>query len=215
MNRDQIENAAANKVEMDLSEFMPTAKPVSNAPQYVNINGEVSPAVLAGILGCSDAMIYKYRQNGMLPPNSDASYRDSIKHHVLYYKNKSANKATGLSEAALLQKVQLDRARTESTWLQIKKDRGQLVDVDTLAQVFEPHFLHMRTQLCSIARKFPEVQKEIDAIMNGWARLGEEMRVNAQKELDDFIEMKMEEEIQIEEVDPEEAEAAAAEEEYD
>lgn len=206
--RDQIDAANRVKDEIDLSEFMPQKNTTQNfATQYININGETSPAVLAGILGCSPAMVYQYRQNGMLPPNSDASYRDCIKHHVLFYKNKSANKATGLSEAALLQKVQLDRARTESTWLQIKRDRGQLVETTTLAQVFEPHFLHMRTQLCSIARKFPEVQKEIDTIMNGWARLGEELRIEAQQELDDFIEMKMNEEIEIDEVPQEEIES--------
>lgn len=205
MTRDQIENAAS--AEIDLSEFIPKEKaaPVKAGAQYVNINAEVSPSVLAGILGVADASVYKYRQDGKLPPNSDATLRDCIKHHVLFWKNKSTNKATGLSEAALLQKVQLDRARTESTWLQIKRDRGQLVDVAQLSQVFEPHFLHMRTQLCSIARKFPEVQKEIDAILNGWAKLGEEMRINSQEELNAFIEQKMDEEIEIEDYEMDDA----------
>ena len=167
----------------------------------VDINGEISPAVLAGILGCNVSMVYQYRQDGKLPPNSDASLRDCLKHHVTYWKNKSIQKATGLSEAALLQKVQLDRARTESTWLQIKKERGELVDTDLLAQTFEPHFLHLRTQLCSLARKHPDIQMEIDKILNGWAKLGEEMSIKATEELQDFIQIQMDKEIDIEDPD--------------
>lgn len=211
MNRDQIENgrnitAVGDLGDLDLSEFLTPQADAKRGKQLVDINGEVSPAVLAGILGCNVSMVYQYRQDGKLPPNSDASLRDCLKHHVTYWKNKSIQKATGLSEAALLQKVQLDRARTEATWLQIKRDRGELVDTAKLAQTFEPHFLHLRTQLCSLARKNPSLQVEIDKIMAGWAKLGEEMKLQATEELDNFIQTQMEKEVEIEDADLEEVE---------
>ena len=222
MNRDKIENGRNTTAigqekslgDLDLSEFLKdTAQNtavITKGKQLVDINGEVSPAVLAGLLGCNVSMVYQYRQDGKLPPNSDASLRDCIKHHITFWKNKSIQKATGLSEAALLQKVQLDRARTEATWLQIKRDRGELVDTEVLAQTFEPHFLHMRTQLCSLARKHPDLQVELDKIMSGWARLGEDMKLQAEEELSNFIQTQMEQEIEIED-----AEFAESEEDED
>jgi hypothetical protein len=203
MNRDQIDNAAQAQraVSADLDALLGTPTVPARGKQLIDINGEVSPAVLAGLLGCNVSMVYQYRQDGKLPPNSDATLRDCLKHHVLFWKNKSISKATGLSEAALIQKVQLDRARTESTWLQIKKERGELVETSVLAQVFEPHFLQMRTQLCSIARKFPDVQVEIDKLLNGWSRLGEELKLTAAEELDNFIQTQMEQEVEIDDTE--------------
>jgi hypothetical protein len=202
MNRNQVENLAqqsSSTVDINLDEFLD--KPVGKAPQMVNLNGEVSPAVLAGILGVNVSMIYTYRQEGKLPPNSDATLRECIKYHLTWWQNKSANKATGLSEAVQLQKIQLDRARTEAQWLAIKKERGELVDIGLLAETFEPHFLQMRAQLASISRKHPELQKELDTLQKSWVKLGLDMRVQASEELEDFIQKEMDREIEISDED--------------
>lgn len=194
MNRDQIESSRFP--EIDLSDLMtgPGSRKVKTE-QYVNLNGEVSPAVLAGLLDCNVSLIYQMRQNGRLPPDSGASLKDNIRYHLEFWKKKAANKVNGLQDAATLQKIQLDRVRTEQAWLGVKKDRGELVEVEKLALVFEPYFTQLRTQLCSLARKHPEMQIEIDKIMNNWARLGEEVQEIAKKELDTFIEQEMEKEI--------------------
>lgn len=201
MNRDQIENIeqAAAVIDIDLDEFL--TKPKGTAAQMVNLNGEVSPAVLAGILGVNVSMIYTYRQEGKLPPNSDASLRECIKFHLTWWQNKSTNKANGLSEAVQLQKIQLDRARTEAQWLAIKKERGELVDIKLLAATFEPYFLQMKAQLASIARKHPELQHELDTLQKSWVKLGSEMRVQASEELDDFIRREMDKEIEFSDED--------------
>lgn len=201
-SRDKIEASRnmSHKQEMDvLAEFLPTTS--SGSKQLLNMNGEASPAVLAGIFGINVSQIYQFRQDGKLPPNSDASYRECIKWHLTFYKTKSISKASSMGEAALIQKIKLDTAKTEQTWLSIKKDRGELVDVEILAEQFESHFIHMRMQLCAIARRKPEMEKDIDKILSEWCRLGKGLMKKSEEELNTFIEKKMEEEIQVEEAE--------------
>lgn len=200
MTRDQVDNAE------DMFAFLETPQPSegNSSVQMININGPASPAVLSGILGCNVAMIYQARQDGKLPPNSDASYRDCIKHHVTFWKTKSASKANNMTEAALVQTIQLNRAKTEAQWLAIKKERGELVDTKLLAEAFEPYFLNMRMQLCSIARKFPDMQGEVDKLIATWQELGKAMMLKSQDELDNFIQLQMEQEIELEEGNPDE-----------
>lgn len=163
--------------------------------QLINLDGIPSPAVLAGILGVNVAMVYQYRQDGKLPPNSDASYRDCIRHHVTWLKNKATSKASNMGEASLIQTMELNRARTEQAWLAIKKERGELIDLQTLAETFESAFLHLRSQLVSLARKHPEQQREIDNMLSGWEDLGRRTLAKASDEYDSFIQMQMEKEV--------------------
>lgn len=199
MNQNQIDSAKDRT--QDILKILETELPpdtnTKTGTQLVDINSAASPAVLSGILGCNVAMIYQYRQDGKLPPNSDASYRDAIKHHVLFWKTKSTNKASSMADAALIQKTQLDRAKTEAQWLSIKKERGELVDTKILAEVFEPYFLQLRQQLASLARKYPDLQQDIDSMLGGWERLGQEMLQKSEQELEEFIQNEMDKEIEM------------------
>jgi hypothetical protein len=143
-------------------------------------------------------LIYQYRQDSKLPPNSDASYRDCIKHHITFWKTKASGKAGNMAEADLIQKIQLNRAKTEAQWLSIKKERSELVDTKLLAETFEPFFLNLRMQLCSIARKFPVVQTEVDSMLKGWEELGKGMLQKSEEELHNFIQEEMEKEVELE-----------------
>jgi len=197
MNRDKIENSKDWKQEKDLlTEFMGGGN--SAGKQLVDLNAQASPAVLSGVLGCNVQQIYQFRQDGKLPPNSDASFRECIKWYATFYKTKSISKASSMGEAALVQKIQLDRAKTEQTWLNIKRDRGELIDVSVLAEQFEAHFIHMRMQLCAIARRKPEMQEDIDKVLAEWSKLGKDIMRKSETELDDFIQARMEDEIQVE-----------------
>ncbi|MDD5165739.1 MAG: hypothetical protein PHG25_04380 [Candidatus Pacebacteria bacterium] len=162
--------------------------------QFIDINGKPSPAVLSSLLGISVQMVYQGRQDGKLPPNSDATYKECLNHYSNYWKTKSASKVSNVSEAALLQKIKLDTAKTESEWLNIKQKKMELLDVQQLAETFEPIFLHIRTRLVSISRKHPETQDTIDQALEELYHLGESMLSKATVELDSFIKDKMDEE---------------------
>lgn len=169
--------------------------------QVININGKPSPAVLASLLGINVAMIYQGRQDAKLPPNSAASYRECITHYVNYWKTKSSSKVSNVSEAAVLQKIKLDAAKTESEWLNIKQKKMELLDTKVLAETFEPIFLHIRTQLVSIARKHPDTQVEIDRSLEELYHLGEKVFSKGAEDLEAFIATKLDEEVETGEED--------------
>lgn len=171
------------------------SEPVS---QIININSKASPAVLASLLGINVSMIYQGRQDGKLPPNADATYRECIAYYCNYWKVKSSSKVSNVGEAALLQKIKLDAAKTEDQWLSIKQKRMELLDVNILAETFEPVFLHIRAQLVTIARKFPDIESHIDKTLDDLYRLGESVFKKASEELDTFIDIKLNEEVAIE-----------------
>ncbi len=167
--------------------------------QQINIHAKPSPAVLAGLLGINVQMVYQGRQDGKLPPNSDASYKECINHYINYWKTKSSSKVSNVGEAALLQKIKLDTAKTEMEWLNIKQKKMELLEVAQLAETFEPIFIHIRTRLVSISRKHPETVDTIDQAMEELFHLGEAIFKRGQEDLAAFIETKMKEEIEVEE----------------
>lgn len=204
MNRDQIGEKVYEEPDI-LKDFFSESSESKVGKQLIDLNAEASPAVLSGVLGCNVSLVYQFRQDGKLPPNSDASYRDCVKHHIQYWKKKSISKANNMAEANLAQSIQLNRAKTEMQWLTIKKERGELVDTKLLAQVFEPFFINLRIQLISLARKHPDLQQEVDNMLSGWQKLGQQMLQKSQEELDNFIETQMNQDIELETVrDPDE-----------
>jgi hypothetical protein len=169
--------------------------------QMINLDEPASPAVLSGLFAKNVSLIYQMRQDGKLPPNSDATYRASIKHYTEFLQNRASKKASNVAEASLLQKIQLDRAKTESEWLNLRVKRGELVDSSDLAIEFESYFTLMRGQLNMIARKFPETVPDIDGLLTHWSELGRTMIAKSTQELENFVENEMNKEIDLGESD--------------
>ena len=192
MNQDQIDANAAT-LFADITGGAPTGR----SKQLIDLNGPVSPAVLAGLFGVSVANIYQYRQNGRLPADTGASYRDCFLHHITFMKDKAGGKVASLREAGELQRLQLDRVKTEKAWLEVKAERKELIDREVLAGLFEPLFLQVRSQLNSLARKHPEAKEEVIRTMQSWERIGVTMRKQATEELDRLVEEQMEYEPEI------------------
>jgi hypothetical protein len=182
-----------------LSSRTPTGK-----GQIINLDEGASPAVLSGLFSKNVSLIYQMRQDGKLPPNSSATYRDCIKHYTEFLQNRATKKASNVAEASLLQKIQLDRAKTESEWLNLKVKRGELVDTTDLAIEFEGYFTLMRGQLNAIARKFPETVEDIDNLLNHWNDLGNALVSNSAQEIANFVEIEMNKEIDLGETEEEE-----------
>lgn len=173
----------------------------------VHLDTVASPAVLAGILGINVSSVNQGRQTNMLPPNSSATYRQCIQHYVNHWKQKSSRRAGSISEAALLQKMKLDAAKTEAEWLNNKQKRMELVDINQLAETFEPVFLHIRTQLVSLSRKFPDIQNEVDRCLEELCELGERTLLKGKDDLEGFIEKKMDAETEYPQEDEDDSPA--------
>ena len=163
----------------------------SGKGQIINLDEGASPAVLSGLFSKNVSLIYQMRQDGKLPPNSSATYRDCIKHYTEFLQNRATKKASNVAEASLLQKIQLDRARTEDLWLSHKVKRGELVNTADLAIEFEGYFTLMRGQLNAIVRQFPETTEHIDNLLNHWNDLGQALIANSTQEIENFVEIEM------------------------
>ena len=174
----------------------------SNAQEAEAINHCIDPdiarntTVLSGLLGISRSTVHQWQLEGRLPNNENASYRQCIQHLIGYLEMKSKGQSTGLQEAALIQKLELDKVRTEQAWLSVKEKRAELIELAGLATVFEPILLQIRQQVMSFARKFPEHQLKMDQMLDSWQQLGLRMLNKSREEFDAFIALQMESEFQ-------------------
>ena len=175
------------------------AEAAGKSPQIIDLNSAAQPAVLAGLFHVSPAMIYQYRQKGWLPPNSDATYRESLEHYIQFLKTKAGGRAASLREALDLENLRLVRAKTEREWLTVMEERKQLVDREALAEVFEPLFVQTKSQFASLLRKHPEVAEDVNHILETWQKIGEKMAKLAAGELENLVDEQMEHEPELDE----------------
>ena len=206
MNRSQIESASndvlvqASKTDpLDLDDLISGSKPSYDRQpaQMIDLYAEASPAVLAGILKINVSLIYQYRQNGKLPPNSTASYRDCIYHYVTYYKNAAVVKSTSLTDADLEQRILLNRAKTEGQLWENMKTRKELIDVKLLAERFEPYFVNVRSGLHGLARKFPEAKETINKLLLEWNEVGKGLLEKTDQQLAELVQEQLEEKLDL------------------
>jgi hypothetical protein len=169
-----------------------------NNKGIVDLDAQASPAILASLLGINKSSVYEARNDGKLPPNTSATYRECVNFYVNYWKLRSGGKASSMAEAALVAKIKKDTAQTEWEWLNIKQKKGELLDVKVFAELVEPVFIHMRTTFVSVTRQHPDTVDAIDKILAELQHLGEQLESMAKGELKNFVQDKMEEEIEVE-----------------
>lgn len=184
---------------------MTTLDPTNKA--IIDLDAIPSPAVLAGILDIPVSMIHQGRQDGKLPAKTTASYRECIHQYLHYYKKKINSKSTSMGEAKLAQDIRNGIAKEELQWLEIKREKEQLIDVAEMKDLFEPIFQIIRSSLVNLSRQYPETQKEVDNMMNSWFTLGEKIATKASQDANDFVQSMLEKELTMPEVEEEIEEA--------
>lgn len=160
-----------------------------------------SPAVLAGILGIPVPMVYQGRQDGKLPSDPEATYRECIQQYINFYKKKINSKSTSMSEAKLAQDIRNGIAKEEQQWLEIKRLKYELLEASEMKELFEPVFHIIRASLVNLARKHPFIQKEIDNMMESWNRLGEQIERKAEIDGNAYVQSMLEKELTLPEAE--------------
>lgn len=184
---------------------MSTLDPTNKA--IIDLDSVPSPAVLAGILDIPVSMIHQGRQDGKLPAKTTASYRECIHQYLHYYKKKINSKSTSMGEAKLAQDIRNGIAKEELQWLEIKREKEQLIDVLEMKELFEPIFQIIRSSLVNLSRQYPETQKDVDNMMNSWFTLGEKIVAKAGQDASDFVQSMLEKELTMPDVEEEIEEA--------
>lgn len=165
-------------------------------PIVIALDEPASPAILAGLLGINVAMVYQAKQDGKLPSDPDASYRDCILQYVKFYKDKITGRGGDLYEQKLRQEVRNGLAKEELQWLEIKRIKSELVDINSLNELLLPIIHIVKSNLMNIARKFPETTQDIDRTLETWAQLGEKIYQKSKIESIKFVQDKLEEELE-------------------
>ena len=158
----------------------------------IDLDTPASPAVLAGILGISVPMIYQGRQDGKLPPESNASYRNCIQQYVQWHKKRSNTKASNMAEKKMLQEIRNGIAKEEKQWLDIRAQRGMLIDKEELKNVVEPVFHLVRSGLVNLSREYPDLQEKIDGILRSWSVLGTATKIKAETDSNQYVQNMLE-----------------------
>lgn len=168
---------------------------------YIRIDDPASPATLAGILGIAVPLVYQGRQDGKLPSNTEASYRDCIQQYITFYKRKINSRSTSMSEAKLAQDIRNGIAKEEQQWLEIKRLKFELLEAAEMKELFEPIFHIVRASLVNLARKYPEIQNEIDNMMESWNLLGEKIENKAMSDAEAYVQSMLERELTLAEAE--------------
>ena len=164
----------------------------------INLDAKAVPAILAGILGISVPMIYQGRQEGKLPGDPDSSYRDCIQHYVQFHKRRSNLKSSSVVERKLIQDIRLSMAKEEMQWLDIKKNKQELIDKQEFARILIPIFNLVRSGLVNITREYPQTQERIDSVMKTWVNLGEQLKELGLLNAETYVNSMLEKEVDIE-----------------
>lgn len=174
-----------------------------NNKGIIDINEVHDANTLAGLLDISVQMVYAGRKDGKLPAQTSATYKECINSYLNHYKNKVGQKASSMYDAKMLQDIRNGVAKEEMQWLEIKKQKEELVDISTVNEMIQPIFQIVKANLVNLTRKYPETQKDIDRALASWYQLGFKIAEKAKIDSEAFVREQLEKEIVIEEAESE------------
>lgn len=167
----------------------------------IDLESIPSPAVLAGILDIPVPMVHQGRQDGKLPPRTDATYRECIHRYIEYYKSKVNSRATTMGEAKLEQDIRNGIAKEHLQWLEVKKNKEELLELAVVKDFFEPVFHIINSSLVNLARKYPSIMPEIDNMLSSLYDLGNKIEQKATIDGDNFVKTMLENQVEIPEAE--------------
>lgn len=173
----------------------------------IDLDAQASPAILAGILDIPVSMVHQGRQDGKLPSRTTASYRESIQQYIYHYKKKVSTRSTSMGEAKLAQDIRNGIAKEELQWLEIKKEKELLIDVNEMKELFEPIFQIIRSSLVNVARKHPSTVADIDNMLGSLTELGSKIASRANDDANYFVQSMLEKELSLEQAEEDAEEA--------
>jgi len=151
-----------------------------------SLEEDYSPLVLAGIFGEAPSGIYRLIKLGRIPPT--CSYRDALRAYVNYWKLRGKAGENAISEIVMARRAELDRVRIEQGWFNIRKERGLLISKEEFVEVFSPIYLQIRDQLRALIKRHPDLRQEIDGILESWADIGKQYKIEVKESLDNYVE---------------------------
>ena len=147
----------------------------------------------------STPMIYQYRQENKLPPDENATYRQCIHFYLNWYKTKVNVKSSDLYERNMLQSIRNGIVKEQLGWMELQKQRSELVDKNLFFQVLSPVMGLTKSGLVNISRKYPETQAEIDTLLKTLEDAGHKISQEAIQDSLNFVDAMMDKEVELDE----------------
>jgi hypothetical protein len=170
---------------------------------FIDINDSNDANILAGLLGISVQMVYAARKDGKLPAKTEATYKECIQQYINFYKTKVSSKASSMYDAKLEQDIRNGIAKEQMQWLEIKKQKQDVIDIQVVAELMQPIFQIIKSNLVNIARKFPETEKDIDRAFDSLYSLGVKLAEKANLDADNYVQEQLDKEIDLPEAETE------------
>ena len=121
---------------------------IAEKGRVIDLDSVYSPAVLAGLISVSVGNVYQLVQRGVL--KQEFSYSKALAEYSRYLRDKGKRSNSDVAILATLRKSELDRAKVELTWLQVAKERGELVDKKEFTQLVSPVFAEVGVRLLAL-----------------------------------------------------------------
>jgi len=112
-----------------------------------------------------------------------------------------------MGEAKLAQDIRNGIAKEELQWLEIKKEKELLLDVNEMKELFEPIFQIIRSSLVNLARQHPATVTDIDNMLESLSGLGKKIADKANADAEYFVQSMLEKELSLEQSEEEVEEA--------
>jgi ERCC4-related helicase len=112
-----------------------------------------------------------------------------------------------MGEAKLAQDIRNGIAKEELQWIEIRKEKELLIDVNEMKELFEPIFQIIRSSLVNVARKHPSTVADIDNMLGSLTELGSKIASRANDDANYFVQSMLEKELSLEQAEEDAEEA--------
>lgn len=201
--------------------------PADPSAFIVNLKSKVEPAKLATILGVNVSLVYQHAQAGRLPnPLIESTYIECIQEYINHYKKqndykikkaeleveskKSKFKASiegfedgmpPLLAAKTKQDIRLGIAKEAQLWQKAAIERGDYISKAEMTTLVEPFIMGIRQAMLAIALESPEVERQVDLIMENLSHVGDLLTEGAMQESKDLVQKIMNRDVDFSDIE--------------
>lgn len=177
--------------------------PKPSVTRTINIDGAVSPDILASLLGVNVNTLYNLKDAGKIPDFTKGrnSYAECLQGYVSGLEEAARGLTGNLAEQKIQREIQHTTVKTETMLLDMKIKRQEYGSYLEIKEILEPIIYVINSGLNNISRKFgnnPEIVETIDNLLSTLHQLGNVIVDKAKLDGEMFVKTKMAEIPEIE-----------------
>ena len=166
------------------------------AGRIIDLDGTVSPQILASLLGLNVNSLYKFKNEGRVSDWTEGknSYAECVTSYINNLEKQARGNVGSLGELKIEKEIQLTVVRSESMLLDMKIKKQEFGSYEEIKELIEPIFHVIAAGLNNITRKFStnkELIVTVDNLLATLSKLGSAIEEKANLDGDRFVKEKM------------------------